>query len=177
MVHTITLPISGRTIQVRSQPLAVLQQIQQAAEAGAGELPKIPTVQVEVAPGVFRDVPNIDEEYRQEVAGRELVKGQILGTQMVKVARSVGVVTQPTDADLAELADLRASYAALDITMPEDDREAWLDYILLSASEDANTVLFEVFGRAMPQDAMVAFYRNLFCRDMEGPKGRAVASA
>ncbi len=163
---TITLS-SGYTIKLNRQPGDVMAKAQAAAEKELeDQRPQIPTQSMETEPGVFRDIPNehTDEyltalsEWRSEVASRTSQK-------LLMLMERVGLVF---DVDQARLSELRETYASLGIELPENDRSAYLGYVLAPTNEDQGRLFMEVYGRGLPQEAQVALHRRMFPRNLEG---------
>ncbi len=163
---TITLS-SGYTIKLNRQPGDVMAKAQAAAEKELEDSrPPIPTQSMETEPGVFRDIPNehTDEylaalsDWRSQVASRTSQK-------LLMLMERVGLVFE---VDQVRLSELRETYAALGIELPENDRSAYLGYVLAPTNEDQGRLFMEVYGRGLPQEAQVALHRRMFPRDVEG---------
>jgi hypothetical protein len=163
--QSITLS-SGITIKLNRQPGDVMGKAQAAAERDLeAERPAVPTQSMETEPNVFRDIPNEHEpgyiaamvEWRGKVASATSQK-------LLLIMERIGLVFE---VDQARLAELRETYAMLGIDLPENDRSAYLGYVIAPTNEDQSRLFMEVFGRGLPQEAQVALHRRMFPRDME----------
>lgn len=161
---TITLS-SGYTIGVNRQPGDVLAKAKAAAQHELeSERPPVPTQNLETEPGVFRDIPNEhDPAYQQALAAWNTRVAGRTSQKLLTLMERIGLVF---DVDTERLRALRESYALLGMELPEDDRSAYLGYVLAPTNEDQARLFMEVFGRGLPQEAQVALHRRMFPGDM-----------
>jgi hypothetical protein len=163
--QTITLS-SGITIGLRRQPGDVMGKAQAAAEKDLEDTrPAVPTQSMETEPGVFRDIPNEHNpaytaalaEWRSQVASKTSQK-------LLLIMERIGLVFE---VDQDRLTELRETYALLGIELPENDRSAYLGYVIAPTNEDQSRLFMEVFGRGLPQEAQVALHRRMFPGNLE----------
>lgn len=164
--QTITLS-SGITVKLNRQPGDIMGKAQAAAERELEDSrPAVPTQKMETEPNVWRDIPN--ENSPEYVAAMIEWRSQVVSAtsqKLLLVMERIGLVFE---VDHARLADLRETYALLGIELPENDRSAYLGYVIAPTNEDQSRLFMEVFGRGLPQEAQVALHRRMFPRDMEG---------
>ncbi len=157
---------SGITVKLNRQPGDIMGKAQAAAERDLEDSrPAVPTQSMETEPGVFRDIPN--EHNPDYIAAMVEWRGKVASATSQKlliVMERIGLVF---DVDQARLNDLRETYAALGIELPENDRSAYLGYVIAPTNEDQSRLFMEVFGRGLPQEAQVALHRRMFSSNME----------
>ena len=163
---TITLS-SGHTIKLNRQPGDVMAKATAAAEKELEDSrPSVPTQSMETEPGVWRDIPNEHDpaykaalnEWRGEVAS-------LTSQKLLLIMERIGLVFE---VDQERLNELRETYALLGIDLPENDRSAYLGYVLAPTNEDQGRLFMEIFGRGLPQEAQVALHRRMFPINLEG---------
>lgn len=165
--HEITLPISGITLQVRRQPIQVIQQINQRAEKIVSERtpkPIPPVQQVVTGPNETKAIPNqSDPEYIAELgAWQGLVMAETMN-QMMAVLTRIGIVhTDVLNDYIDDAKTIQESYQELGYDVPENLMQFALQYIIAPSQDDSSTLLFEVFGRTLPTESQVAFKRAMF---------------
>jgi hypothetical protein len=162
--NSITLS-SGITVKLNRQPADVMAKAQAAAQrALADSKPEVPTQSMETEPGVFRDIPNEhDPAYQLALAAWHSDVNALTSQKLLTIIERIGVVFE---VDHARLSALRETYAALDIELPENDRTAYLSYVVAPTHEDQARLFEELFGRGLPQEAQVALHRRMFPGDM-----------
>lgn len=161
---TITLS-SGITIGLRRQPADVMAKAQASAEKALAESkPVVPAQSLETEPGVFRDIPNENDSVYQAalLAWQSKVKS-LTSQKLLLIIERIGIVFE---VDHMRLAELRETYALLDIELPENDRSAYLSYVIAPTHDDQARLFEEVFGRGLPQEAQVALHRAMFPGDV-----------
>lgn len=163
---TLTLS-SGETVRLNRQPADVMPKAQAAA---ARELedskPPAPTQSVETEPGVFRDIANeSDPAYLEALSAWQTEVASRTAQKLLLIIERIGVVFT---VDPQRLATLRETYAVLGIDLPEDDRAAYLAYVIAPTQDDQARLFEEVFGRGLPQEAQVRLHRRMFPGDMAG---------
>jgi hypothetical protein len=165
---TVTLPGSGMTVKIRRQPGDMLRLIEASARRECeSERPQPPTQKLEVGPGEFKEIEDVNnEEYVANLEAFELKVQEIFSKKMLDVIVKVGIVETP---DIAEVSTLRTLYSDLNIEIPEDDRTFWVQFVVAPSAEDFAHLTYEVFGRSLPTEAQVAFHRTLFQRNVETP--------
>lgn len=164
--NTITLS-SGITIRLNRQPADVMPKAQAAAQRALEDSkPAMPTQSMETEPGVFRDIPNPhDPDYQISLAAWQNEVAQLTSQKLLTIMERIGLAFE---VDQDRLATLRETYALLDIELPEDDRSAYLAYVIAPTHEDQARLFEEVYGRGLPQEAQVALHRRMFPGDLEG---------
>lgn len=158
---TITLS-SGIAVGLRRQPADAWANAQAAAQSElADSKPSPPTQSLETEPGVFRDIPN-EHDPAYQLALDEW-RSRVSGLMTEKLLRFMQKYALVFDIDHERLKELRAEYAEFGMTnMPEDDRIAYLSYIVAPTLDDQSHLFEEVFGRSLPQDQQVALHRAMF---------------
>jgi hypothetical protein len=68
--------------------------------------------------------------------------------------------------DAEKLKELRDTYAALGMELPENDRAVYLGYILAPTLADQGRLFEEVYGKGMPTEGQVALHRAMFPGDV-----------
>lgn len=164
--RTITLS-SGHTVGLRRQPGDVMMRARAAAEKELdSERPAIPTQRLETEPDVWRDIPNAnDPEYVAELDAWNNRVANLTGQKLLLIMERIGL---DFEIDHARLTELRETYAAIGVELPENDRSAYLGYVLAPTNDDQGRLFIEVFGRGLPQEAQVALHRRMFPGDVEG---------
>jgi hypothetical protein len=156
----ITLPNSLYEIDVRRQPAQLLDILRnRIAEELKEHKPAMPMQRVEISPGEFREVEAPNEEYQAKLSEFDELVGAKYLNRLWEVIAEIGVITKP---DLDEITELRKSYERLNVDVPSNDKLFWLQYIVAPGIDDFNTLLYEVFGKSLPNDKQVAFHRQLF---------------
>lgn len=165
---TVTLPGSGLTVRIRRQPGDMLRLIEASSRREfESERPEPPTQKLEVGPGEFKEIEDVNnEEYVERLNAFETKIQEAFSKKMLDVIVKVGIVDNP---DAVELSSLRQMYSDLNIEVPEDDRTFWVQFVLAPSAEDFAHLTFEIFGRSLPTEAQVAFHRTLFQRNVEAP--------
>lgn len=163
---TVTLPGSGMTVRIRRQPGDMLRLIEASSRREfESERPQPPTQKLEVGPGEYKEIEDVNnEEYIAQVAVFENKVQEAFSRKMLDVIVKVGLVDTP---DIAELSTLRQLYSDMNIEIPEDDRTFWVQFVVAPSAEDFAHLTFEIFGRSLPTEAQVAFHRTLFQRNVE----------
>lgn len=163
---TITLS-SGITIGLRRQPADVMPKAQASAQkALADKKPQPPAQSMETEPGVFRDIPNEhDPAYQKALAAWQNEVNSLTSQKLLTLMERAALVFE---VDHVRLAELRETYALLDMDLPEDDRSAYLAYVIAPTHEDQARLFEEVYGRGLPQEAQVALHRRMFPSNLEG---------
>lgn len=164
--QTMTLS-SGYTVGLRRQPGDVMVRARAAAEKELDEdRPAVPTQRLETEPGVWRDIPNAhDPAYLAALDEWNSRVATLTSQKLLLIMERIGLVF---DVDHARLAELRETYALLGIDLPENDRSAYLGYVLAPTNDDQARLFVEVFGRGLPQEAQVALHRRMFPGNVEG---------
>lgn len=162
---TITLS-SGYTIGLRRQPGDVMAQAQIAAQTELdSERPQPPTQKLETEPGVWRDIPNDhDPDYLAARVAWEARTQTLTTEKLLKLMVKVGLVF---DVDHEMLNDLRTTYQELGIPLPEDDRTAYLSYVIAPTHEDQARLFMEVYGKGLPTEQQVVLHRRMFPGNLE----------
>lgn len=165
---TVTLPGSGMTVRIRRQPGDMLRLIEASARREfQSERPQPPTQRLEVGPGEYKEIEDVNnEEYVALLEAFEARVQEAFSKKMLDVIVKVGLVDTP---DIAELSTLRQLYSDMNIEIPEDDRAFWVQFVVAPSAEDFAHLTFEIFGRSLPTEAQVAFHRTLFQRNVETP--------
>lgn len=163
---TLTLR-SGHTVRVRHQPADTLPRLQARAQQElATDKPVPPTQRLETAPNEWREIPNEqDADYRAALVVWEARVSALAGEKATKLLMKLGLVM---DVDEDALKHLRADYDELGLDLPEDDRTAWLNYVVAPTRDDQARLFEEIFGKALPVEAQVALHRRMFPGDVEG---------
>lgn len=158
---------SGITVGLRRQPADVMPKAQAAAQHELqSSKPAVPTQAMETEPGVFRDIPNeSDDAYQLALLEWQSAVATLTSQKLLRLMERAALVF---DIDQERLTELRATYADLGMELPEDDRAAYLGYILAPTHEDQARLFEEVYGRGLPQEAQVALHRRMFPSDLEG---------
>ena len=165
---------SGYSVQLRRQPADVMPKVKVAVERELAESkPTIPTQRMETAPGQFHEVENAnDPEYLRALAAWDRQVGMRSSEKLLTLMTRMALVFE-IDVDL--LADLRKTYTDLGIELPDDDRAAFLSYVIAPTMEDQARLFDEVYGKALPTEAQVALHRAMFPGDLERNADRSAA--
>ena len=163
--QSITLS-SGITVKLNRQPGDIMGKAQAAAERDLEDSrPAVPTQSMETEPGVFRDIPNEhNPEYIAAMSEWRTKVASATSQKLLVIMERIGLVFE---VDQQRLADLRETYAMLGIELPENDRSAYLGYVIAPTNEDQSRLFMEVFGRGLPQEAQVALHRRMFPGSLE----------
>jgi len=158
---------SGYSVGLRRQPADIMPKAQAAAEAElAGDKPAIPTQRLQTAPDVWHEIDNPnDADYQAELDAWQAQVNLKTTEKLLTIMQRIALVYE---VDQARLADLRETYAILGIELPDDDRAAWLGYVLAPTQEDQAHLFMEVYGKGMPTEAQVMLQRHLFPRNPQG---------
>ena len=157
---------SGITVKLNRQPADVMTKAQASAQrALADSKPQPPTQSLETEPGVFREIPNEhDPAYLLALQTWQAEVNSLTSQKLLLIIERIGV---EFTVDQERLKTLRETYAELDMELPEDDRAAYLAYVIAPAHEDQARLFEEIFGRGLPQEAQVALHRRMFPGDLE----------
>jgi len=156
----IRVPTSGIEIDIRRQPAQLLDIIRGRVEDEMkSQRPDMPKQRVEISPGEYRDVDAPDDDYEQRMVEFNTLVGHKFYERIWEVMADIGITTNP---DTSELDALRATYAKYVAIVPNNDKLFWLQYVVAPGVDDFNTLLYEIFGKSLPSDRQVAFYRQLF---------------
>ena len=168
----ITLPVSGITLTIRRQPAGVMKSLKVRAEQiNADTKPKPPIQTVQTAPGVTSDIEVInDPAYVERLNDWESVVAQTFTDLMAEAIAQIGVVSNEVlKPYLEEGREVQAGYRAMGLPVPDSIMAFTLAYIVAQAQDDSATVMFEVFGKSLPSQEMVALRRNLFQSEVQAP--------
>lgn len=157
---TITLS-SGHTVALRRQPGDIWAKVRAAAQQELESArPTPPTQRMETEPGVFRDIPNEQHpDYLEAHVTWEAHVNERMTEKLLKLMQKIALVFT---VDVEALRTLRAEYADLGIALPDDDRIAYLSYVIAPTQEDQARLFMEVYGKALPNEAQVALHRRMF---------------
>lgn len=156
----IRVPTSGIEIDIRRQPAQLLDIIRGRVEDEMKpQRPDMPKQRVEISPGEYRDVDAPNDEYEQQMTEFNTLVGQKFYARIWEVMADIGITSKP---DIDELDTLRATYAKYGAIVPDNDKLFWLQYVVAPGIDDFNHLLYEIFGKSLPSDRQVAFYRQLF---------------
>jgi len=157
---------SGISVKLNRQPGDVMGKAQAAAERELeADRPAVPTQKMETEPNVWRDIPNEhNPEYQAALAEWRGRVSSATSQKLLLVMERIGLVFE---VDQARLDDLRETYALLGIELPENDRSAYLGYVIAPTNDDQSRLFMEVFGRGLPQEAQVALHRRMFPGNLE----------
>lgn len=168
----ITLPVSQITLTVRRQPAGVLKSLRVRAEQiNAGTKPKPPIQKVQTGPEITAEIEVMnDPAYQERLREWEGTVGQTFQDLMSECIAQVGVVSNEVLTPyLEEGRHVQAAYKTMGLQVPEGIMAFTLSYIVAQAQEDMATLMFEVFGKALPSQEMVALRRNLFPSEIPTP--------
>jgi hypothetical protein len=156
----ITLPISGHTVHIQRQRAEVMTRLRFAAEQEmADKKPKPPTQSVVVADGSTTELENTaDEGYIAAFEQWQSDVQTLAATKITKFMATIGI----TDSPPSDIGETMAQYKALGLEVEENPKEFWVLNIVAPSNDDLAKLMFEIFGRSMPQEAQVTFYRQLF---------------
>jgi len=154
---------SGYTVALRRQPADVMQRIMVRAEeeyAKDNPKPHPPTQKMETAPGEFHEIPKAhDPEYQATLNAWQEEVNHRATEKLLTLANKVALVFA---VDTEQLKELRETYAEIGVDLPEDDRIAWLNYVIAPTIEDQARLFEEVYGKGLPTEAQVALHRLFF---------------
>jgi hypothetical protein len=142
-----------------------------AEQINADTKPKPPIQTVATAPGVTSDIEVInDPAYQERMREWEGAVGQTFQDLMSEVIAQIGVVSNEVlHPYLEEGRQVQAAYKEMGLQVPEGIMAFTLSYIVAQAQEDIATLMYEVFGKALPSQEMVALRRNLFPSEVQTP--------
>lgn len=172
---SIRLPISGYTVRIQRQRAEVMTRLRFAAEQEmADKKPKPPTQSVVVADGSTTELENTaDEGYVAALEQWQSDVQSLAASKITKFMATIGVTDSPPD----DIGETMAQYKALGLEVEEDPKEFWVLNIVAPSNDDLAKLMFEIFGRSMPQESQVAFYRQLFQGRVPGIVDMDAASA
>jgi len=157
---SIKLPISGYIVRIQRQRAEVMTRLRFVAEQELmDKKPKPPVQSVIVADGSTKDIENTaDEGYVAALEQWQSDVQTLVATKITKFIASIGVVDNPPE----DIGETMAQYKALGLEVDESPKEFWVLNIVAPSNDDLAKLMFEIFGRSMPQEAQVTFYRGLF---------------
>jgi len=163
---TITLS-SGMKVGLRRQPADAMAKAQAAAQSELAESkPAIPTQRLETEPEVWREIPNeADPDYRAALLAWNAEVAALTSQKLLLLMERFALVFE---IDQQKLAEVREAYAIIGVELPENDRSAYLGYVLAPTNEDQGRLFMEVYGRGLPTEAQVALHRRMFPGNLEG---------
>lgn len=157
---SIKLPISGYTVRIQRQRAEVMTRLRFVAEQELmDKKPKPPVQSVIVADGSTKDIENTaDEGYIAALEQWQSDVQTLFAIKIMKFMATIGIVDSPPD----DIGETMAQYKAFGLEVEENPKEFWVLNIVASSNDDMAKLMFEIFGRSMPQEGQVAFYRQLF---------------
>lgn len=163
---TITLS-SGYTISLRRQPADAIPKAQAAAQHELeSSKPSPPLQHIETGPDEFRDIENeSDPDYQQTLRSWRAEVAALSSQKLLLLMLRLALVFE---VDQERLSETRETYASLGMELPEDDRAAYLSYVLAPTHHDQARLFEEVYGRGLPTEAQVALHRRMFPGNLEG---------
>lgn len=158
---------SGYTVKVNRQPSDIWARAQAAAEADLeSERPAIPTQPMETEPGVWKDIPNEnDNAYGVAKAAWDARVATAFTEKLFNVMTQIAL---EFEVDEAKLTSLRGAYGAMGIELPLDDRAAWLSWVIAPTKDDQSTLFMETYSHGLPNEKQVALHRAMFPGDVPG---------
>lgn len=168
----ITLPVSGITLTVRRQPAGVMKSLRVRAEQiNADTKPKPPIQKVQTGPEITAEIEVInDPAYIERMSEWDSTVAQTFTDLMSEAIAQIGVVSNEVlKPYLEEGREVQAAYKAMNLTVPDSIMAFTLAYIVAQAQDDMATLMFEVFGKSLPSQEMVALRRNLFSGEVQAP--------
>ena len=167
-IPSVTLPGSGMTVQIRRQPGDMLRLIEASCRREFDKEKPIPPVQrIETGPGEFKDVEDENNPaYIEQVNEHEQKVQSRFAEKMLEIIVRAGIIDNPNDEEIKHLREL---YTSLDIDLPEDDRQLWVQFVVAPSADDFSHLTYEVFGKSLPTEVQVAFHRQLFPGKVETP--------
>jgi hypothetical protein len=158
---------SGYRVIINRQPADIFTKVTAAARSELeAERPKPPTQSLETEPDVFREIANeSDPDYLAAQAQFERRVAMLAGAKLTQIMLEIGIEFEVDDKKLTKL---RTVYRTTGVDLPDDDRMAWLTYVLAPAQEDMARIFVAVYGPGLPTEQQVAFQQAMFPSHVSG---------
>ena len=150
---SVTLPVSGYTIQVRPIGPLTINELSRQIRKEIPE-PKPPLNTVKGLDEKEKQVENTaDPDYLDALNDHAVAVNTELSARILKLIAIRSIAT-PVDADA--VASLRADMIAVGVELPDDDREVFLKHILIANAEDMEAIQQCVIQGSQPTPEVVS---------------------
>lgn len=162
---TITLPDSGIILTVNRQSPSVVKNIARSASDKLSSKKPIPPKQrLEVEEGRFEEIANIsDEQYQLQLQEWNRAVNLEQTMMMLQIAFKIGIVRDEHFAVCIKKADeLKVVYDSIGMQYDEQGDDFVIAYVIGTTTLDIHTLLFEIYGRSLPDESQVVLRREMF---------------
>lgn len=161
----IILPDSGIKLTVCRQAPGVTKNIYRTAQdKHASTKPQPPTQRMEVDEGRFEELPNtLDPDYQKKLQEWNHLVEMEQSVMLVRLALAVGIVRDENFRVCEQKAEeLRKVYDTIGMKYDETGDDFVISYVIATTAVDIQFLLFEIFGRSLPEESQVVLRRELF---------------
>lgn len=162
----ITMPVSNHTIRINRLRYEMMLQTRHVAEQELADKKPIPPKQkITIASGEEQEVENATHpDYIKNLEMWNTGVATLASVKLAELMAMVGIADDPPD----DIHQTMEQYKRAGLPVNENPKIFWMLMIVAPADDDFKFLMFELFGRSMPQERQVAFWREMFRHHIPG---------
>jgi len=162
----ITLPVSNHTIRINRLRYEMMLQTRQIAEEElANKKPVPPKQKIVVASGDEQEVENATHpDFIKQMEIWNIGVSTLASIKLAELMATLGIADNAPD----NIHELMEQYKRAGLPVNDNPKVFWMMMVLAPADDDFKFLMFELFGRSMPQERQVAFWREMFRSNIPG---------